>query len=261
MKITINDEHKAASKFTAIFQTLKQFTDNILFNLKDDGLYIQCLDDSHCCLFECNIKKEWFAGYEFNPNGGDADKFGLNIALFHRVLNARHESQVLEIVLDSEENPNKVEINFVGSDQGKFDKNFELSMVEVDYDLMEPKDVDTIVDLVMDVKTLTELVNQLMIFDENLTLTFKDEVIDMVSTGSDGSMKVEIKLDDVKEYAIAENSSLTQSYSLKFVLLMCQFNKLANDVSMGFSNSMPMTFKYDLGEDSFVKFHLAPKIE
>ena len=178
MKLSINDEHKSASKFTAIFQNLKQFTDNISFNFKEDGLYIQCLDDSHCCLFECTIKKDWFSEYEFNSDQ-DPDKIGLNINLFHRVLNARHESQTLEIVLDNE-NPNKVEVNFVNSNQGKFDKNFELSMVEVDYEMMEPKEVETIVDLVMDVKTLSELVNQLMIFDEVLSLTFKDEVIDMV---------------------------------------------------------------------------------
>ena len=51
-----------------------------------------------------------------------------------------------------------------------------------------------------------------------------------------------------------------QDYSLKYIQLMCQFNKLSSDIKMGFSTNMPMTMKYDLGEESCVMFHLAPKL-
>jgi hypothetical protein len=57
---------------------------------------------------------------------------------------------------------------------------------------------------------------------------------------------------------------------------MCQFNKLASDMKMGFGQHMPMTMKYTLNDDddnddmsdneaaddneSFARIHLAPKI-
>ena len=82
----------------------------------------------------------------------------------------------------------------------------------------------------------------------------------MLSICSEGSMKVDIKMEDVKEYAIAEDTILTQSYSLKYVQLMCQFNKLSTEIKMGFCKNMPMTMKYELGEESYVMFYLAPKI-
>lgn len=255
MKITISDTHKAV-KFATLIQHLKNLTENVSFYFKEDGLYIQCMDDNHCCLFESTIKSSWFNDY--NVNSGPST-IGIAMSLFYKVINARHESHTLELeVSDTDEN--HIYINFVNSNQGKFNKHFKLSLINIDYELMEPRQFDTVVDLTMDAKTLCELVNQLMIFDEVIALTFNDESIDLVSNGSEGSMKVVIKLDDVKEYAISENTTLTQSYSLKYILLMCQFNKLSSDIIMGFSNNMPMTLKYDLGDDSYVMFHLAPKI-
>ena len=75
-----------------------------------------------------------------------------------------------------------------------------------------------------------------------------------------------MKIDDIKEYAIAEGTTIVQSYSLKYIHLMCQFNKLATEMEMGFSADMPMLMKYMLGDDadaenkSYVRIHLAPKI-
>jgi proliferating cell nuclear antigen PCNA len=255
MKITISNPHKAL-KFATIIQHLKHLTENVSFYFRDDGLYIQCMDDNHCCLFECSIKSSWFDGYN---NDTGPSNVGIAMSLFNKVINARHDSQTLELEVNNSDE-NHIYINFVDSNQGKFNKHFKLSLINIDYELMEPKQFETIVDLTMDAKTLCELVNQLMIFDENLSLTFNEDSIDLISTGSDGSMKVVITLDDVKEYAISENMSLTQSYSLKYILVMCQFNKLSSNIIMGFSNNMPMTLRYDFEHDSWVIFHLAPKI-
>ena len=257
MKITISDTQKAV-KFATIIHHLKNLTENVSLYFKEDGLYIQCMDDNHCCLFECTLKSSWFDGYNYDVDNGPAT-IGIAMSLFYKVINARHESQTLELEVTNNDE-NHIYINFVDSSQGKFNKHFKLSLINIDYEIMETKQFDTVVDLTMDAKTLCELVNQLMIFDEIIALTFNDESIDLVSTGSEGSMKVVIKLDDVKEYAISENTTLTQSYSLKYILLMCQFNKLSSDIMMGFSNNMPMTLKYDLGDESYVIFHLAPKI-
>ena len=82
----------------------------------------------------------------------------------------------------------------------------------------------------------------------------------MKSSGNEGSMQVEMKIDDIKEYAIAEATTIVQSYSLKYIHLMCQFNKLAPEMNMGFSKDKPMTMKYDLLEESYVRIHLAPKM-
>uniref|UniRef100_A0A6C0HH86 Proliferating cell nuclear antigen PCNA N-terminal domain-containing protein n=1 Tax=viral metagenome TaxID=1070528 RepID=A0A6C0HH86_9ZZZZ len=257
MKIVIKDSVKA-SKFSNIIQHLKNITDNVSFYFRPAGLYIQCMDGNHCCLFECTISATWFDDYSFVAETDQAT-IGITLLLFHKVINVRHESQTLELEVTADY-PNHILVHFIGSEDGKFDKHFQLSLVSIEYEPMEPTPIDTTVDLTMDGKTLCELVNQLMIFDDVLVFTFKEDIIYLLSTGSEGSMKVDIEIEDVKEYAIAEDTILTQAYSLKYIQLMCQFNKLSSEIKMGFSNCMPMTMKYELSEDSYVMFHLAPKI-
>ena len=104
------------------------------------------------------------------------------------------------------------------------------------------------------------MINQFMIFDDVLMITFTEEKIGLTASGSEGKMRTEINIDDVKEYQIAEKIDLKQSYSLRYINLMCNFNKLSSELYMGFSDAMPMLMKYDLGENSHASFHLAPKI-
>jgi|LakMenEpi03Aug12_release.lakeMendotaPanAssembly.Ray.scaffolds.fasta_scaffold181065_3 proliferating cell nuclear antigen PCNA len=257
MKIVIKDTMKA-TKFSTIIQHLKNITDNVAFYFKTEGLYIQCMDGNHCCLFECTITSVWFDEYCFDEET-DLAMIGISMPLFYKVINVRHESQRLELELN-DAIPDHILLHFVDSEDGKFDKHFQLSLIDINYEPMAPTPIETIVDLTMDGKTLSELVNQLMIFNDVVTLSFKEDIIYLISMSSEGSMKVDIKMDDVKEYAIAEETTLNQSYSLKYIQLMCQFNKLSSDVKMGFSDAMPMTMTYDLGEESHVMFHLAPKI-
>ena len=259
MSFIISDPKKSI-KFTAMIQHLKQFTSNILLNLKPTGIYIQCLDDSHCCLFDCDLTKEWFGGKdEKNYSVEVAVSFGINLSLFHKVLNARQETQSIEIILDDKQQ-DIVCVHFINGTGGHFNKYFELSLIDLEVELMDIKLVDTLVDLTMETKTFSEMINQFMIFDDLLTITFNEDVIGLTASGSEGKMRTEIKLDDVKEYVTAEEVTLKQSYSLRYINMMCHFGKLSNDIYMGFSDSMPMHMKYDLGDNSFANFHLAPKI-
>ena len=65
MKFIIEDTRKTF-KLANIFSHLKPFTDNVVIYFKATGLYIQCMDDSHCALFECSLDKSWFTSYEFD---------------------------------------------------------------------------------------------------------------------------------------------------------------------------------------------------
>jgi proliferating cell nuclear antigen PCNA len=253
MKITIEETRKL-NKLANIFCHLKPFTDNVVIYIKPEGLFIQCMDDGHCALFECTLAKGWFASYD--PTG--LPTISVNIDMFYKVLNTREDEQTMELEY-TKENEDNINITFKG---GKTCKYFELPLINIDHEVLNTDSIkDTDIDLTIEAKTFCDLVNQLMIFDEVLTMTFNEEKIDMKSSGNDGSMKVAMQIDDIKEYAIAENTTLVQSYSLKYIHLMCQFNKLAVDINMGFSKDKPMTMRYDLLEGSSVIIHLAPKVQ
>ena len=263
MKIVFATDRKV-QQFATMITNLKNFTDIIAIYLRPDGIYIQCMDDSHVCLFESGLKAGWFATYEFDA-ATDQSCIGINIGILNKVLNTWIESQTLTIELDGK--GDKLAINFEKKNESNihFDKFFELSLVNIESELMNVQNFDTLVDLKVESKVFCALIHNLMLFNDMLTLTFNEENVECTSSGADGSMKALISVDDVEEYAIPESTTLVQNYSLRYVHLMCQFNKLATQMVMGFGESMPMRMKYNLdcandGEESFVCIHLAPKI-
>jgi proliferating cell nuclear antigen PCNA len=256
---------RSSQQFATLFAHLKNFTDNLSLYFRPHELYIQCLDDSHCCLFECRLAIGWFKEYTFDPMT-DQGCIGINIAMLNKVLTTWHESQ--ELSIEVEPSADKIFINFENSATavaGHFNKYFELPLVNLENELMDAYLFETLVDLTVDSKIFCSLISQLTIFDNTLTLTFNEEHVECVSSGNEGSMTARINVNEVKEYAIPESTTLKQSYSLRYVQMMCQFNKLSAEMELGFSEDKPMTLKYVLGETggdnaSFVRFHLAPKI-
>jgi proliferating cell nuclear antigen PCNA len=262
MKLVFANARKS-QQFSAIFANLKNFTENTSIYFKTDSVYIQCLDDSHCCLFECQLSKKWFKEYDFDP-ATDMATIGVNIAILNKILNMWNESQ--ELTIETQPDGDKLHISFESDNNsaGQFNKYFEISLVNIDSQLMDVVITDTTVDMTIESKIFYSLISQLTIFDDVLTLTFGEEEVECISSGSESSMKALIDVGWLEAYAIPEDTVLKQTYSLRYIQHMCQFNKLAPEMILGFSDDMPMVMKYDLGDnndtESFVRIHLAPKI-
>lgn len=262
MKIVFANAKKS-QQFAAIFANLKAFTDNVSIYFKTDQVYIQAMDDSHCSLFECRLMSKWFKVYEFDT-ATDMGQIAINIVMLNKVLNTWSDNQELSIEIQPDSD--KIHISFENgnADTSQFNKYYELSLIDLESQLMAVVDADTLVDMSVDSKLFHSLINQLGIFADTLSMNFNEDDIEFMSSGSDGSMTAKIKAEDLAEYAMLENTVLKQTYSLRYVQLMCQFNKLAPVMELGFSDEMPMFMKYALGDnndtESFVRIHLAPKI-
>lgn len=276
MKLTLKDSSKV-TKFSAIFQHLKQLVDCIAIYFSVDGMYIQGMDSTQICLFECKIINTWFDEYEFVDNVDDP-RICMNTSILHKVISAVDEKHAIQISYSG--NTDTLNIKFADPSDNMYNKCFKISLMDFDSELMTiPRD-ESHVDLMIDTSKFSKLVSQLLIFSDVLTLTFSDEDIKFRAEGTEGAMSSKIDLDDVKEYAIGEDSVLTQSYSLTYINLMCNFCKLNKNIIMGFSDNMPMSLTYDLEEyketsdeedvemdkvdkvkKCFVGFYLAPKLD
>ena len=257
MNLTLTDSKKIV-KLATLFANLKTLSSNVVLHFKTEGLYIQSMDDSHCSLLECNLLSTWFNAYTVLE---ETCRVGIGLQMFHKVLQSRQENQSLMLSLDAASDV--IVVAFESSDPARtsFDKRFELPLMNIEMDLVEIKE-HTEVDLELDSKLFTDLIHQLNMFDDSLTLVFQEDVIDLISSGLEGSMKAVIKIQDVKSYVIPEGPVLKQSYSLKYLQLMCQFNKLSSEMILGFGEHMPMSMRYNVSDDgdNYVRIHLAPKI-
>ena len=258
MRLLIKDPLHAA-QFAAAFEQLgaKKFADLIVLRICAKGVYMQCVDAAQVCLFDTTLTEGWFDEYEAPVQAEGEQRIGVIPRVMASVLGTWRAGQSIELSAD-DGCPDTIHLTLSG-DSDQLDKYFRVQCVEATADLHDLSGKpESQIDLVLPTKRMVELVSQLLIFDAVLRVEFGEDSISFESHGDEGSMKVNVALDDVTEYAI--ESPLRQQFSLGYLQIMCGFGKLAREIYMKFTDGQPMETKYDLGEGSSVTLYLAPKI-
>ena len=284
MRLTIENKSKM-EMFVALFQLLKNWGSCLNLHFEKTRLYIQSMDKSHICLSSINISSNWFSYYEIDTPANislDSTNFAImmNYALKHNKMEIKFEDEsdpdTIFINLSSNNNnisssnissssdiiepKKKGKVTKVKEDHNKFDHFFELGLIEVEQDTLNIPEVEYDVDFTMKSDNFSELISELMVFGSNLNIMCNEDKLEFNASGDSGKLKVNIPIDDLNEYAIAEGDSLDISYSLTHLGKMCLSTKLGQYVSLSISTEYPMAIKYDLGDNSSVAFYIAPKI-
>ena len=258
MRIQLKDVEKTA-QLCALFRGLKQFSDSIVLNLSPGGIDMQCLDSGCCCLLVCRLEKTWFEIYEFDQEN-DEPVLGFHSRTLHKVLGTRQEGQTIEITGSREQDT--VGFSFKREAQATaYDKFFQVPLISVDQEQLVPDERESEVDLVLPTRRFVEVIGQLALFDTAVTADFTEDGIEFVATGPDGSMRVELALSDVDEYAIGDGHHVQESYSLSYLQSVGTFGRLSDEIKIGVSAERPLEATYSLGDGSYTTFFLAPRIK
>lgn len=256
MKLTISDKAKK-DNFVSIFGLLKTCSSTVTMIYKKDELYIQGMDKSHVCLFEIKLESSWFNEYESK----DDDEFvTVDSHIFFNILSIIEEKQTLCLWSDSGDQLN-IECKSSSDSKGEYNKFFNIPLVDIDSNLLEIPEVEYDVDFSIKAKKMCDITSQLLIFGDIMNIKCNEDEIFIGCKGVNGEMSVNIPIDDLTEYSIAEGETMNVSYSLTYLSKMCMTTKLSSEIEFGVSTEYPMRIKYSLGEGSKFLFFIAPKIE
>jgi len=111
------------------------------------------------------------------------------------------------------------------------------------------------------------LVSEMAIFSDSLRFNISEEQIALVASGDQGEMRAEIKEEDINEFCLEEDTTLSLTLGISYVASVCAFSKLAEDIYIQCSAETPVKFQFSLdalppGESScYMRFFVAPKID
>jgi proliferating cell nuclear antigen len=217
-------------------------------------MHIQGMDKSHVCLFDLNLKKDWFNEYNVN----EQTELCFDSCIFYSMISTKGEDQQLVIKKVSEETLSIELIN--GDKKGDYSKFFTMPLVEYEYDEMNIPDTEYDAELSLPSKKVTDMLSQLSNFGDDLNIICSDDFVDFKTKGNSGEMRVNIPVDDMSSYSVVEGEDINLNYSLIYISKMCITNKLSSDIDFCLSNQCPMKIKYDLGDNSSLLFYIAPKL-
>ena len=256
MKILINDKKKK-DIFVSLFHVLKNCSSVVSITFEIDHAHIQGMDKSQICLFDAKINKSWFAQYDIK----DVTNLSFDTNIFHSIISTKGDGHDLIITMDNDNN-DILHIYFIPqeSTKGEFKKSFKLPLVEYDYAEMNIPNVEYDAEFSLSSKQISEMFSQLNNFGSDIIIKCSQEDITLTTNGDGREMTVDIPIDDLSCYSIVEGEEILLTYSLGYINKMCITNKLSNDIEFYLGNDMPMKINYNLGDDSYIMFFIAPKI-
>ena len=257
MQLTLQDKTKI-SILEAIFQLLKNASSLVQFEIFPEYLRIEGMDKSHVCLFKIQLASSWFAQYNVDKK----QSLSLDTTVLYTIL-AHVNSDTLLIKYD-DENEDILNIdllcNEIDKAKGSFDRFFSIPLIDSDFEVISIPEMEYDAEFKLECKKLQDLTSQLILFGSTLNIICNENGIDLKTIGDNGTMKVNLPIDDLSEFSISEGEELEISYSLNYIHKMCLTTKLCKEVQVSISENLPICIKYDLEENSSVLFYVAPKI-
>lgn len=258
MKLIITDFSKA-TKFQYLFSNLKIFSESINLNIDENRIYAQGMDKSQCCLFQFNLKSTWFNEYSVDE---DVPKnIGIPSSALYKMLNTRNENQSIELSHSNDED--NMDIVFSSNDTTKtYNKQFQLPLMDIDSNLLNIPDSEYDADITIKSSVIKDIADELSIFDEKINIIMDQDTVQFKTSGSEGNMTITLNNNDIIEFGIIEGETINQTYNLKLLKGICNYNKLANDVKLSISNNKPLVIRFNLDDDdNFISFYLAPYMD
>lgn len=257
MKLIISDKNKK-DKFVALFHTLKNCTSIVSIVFDVDNMHIQGIDKSHVCMFDINLQMEWFNEYSV----GKKTLICFDTHTFHSIISSNQDSNNILIHYDEscESDTINVDLTSNATVKGDFNKYFKIPLNDYDYTFMGIPKIDYDAEFSIKSKTICDIVSQMMTFGNDINIKCSEEKIDLVTNGMVGEMLVNIPIEDLSEYSVVEGDVIDLTYSLNYIHKMCLTNKLSSEINFYISNESPMKLEYDLENNSFMSFYIAPKI-
>jgi proliferating cell nuclear antigen PCNA len=266
MEIAICD-NKKAYMITTIFNHISNFIETLNLVFTTEKMYVQAMDKSHACLLEFVFLSTWFDSYNFTSD--DQLVLGVHANILYRIFSAKAESQTINIIYKADDDV--VGFDFMNGTGGEPNKYFEISLMDIPYSpLPIPNDTLANAEFTISTKRFCKLIEQLILFDEQLNIICRDDKILLEASGVEGKMKAELLQEDLIEFIVddvSDDENMSESasvidlrFSMVYIRKMCLFHQLTDEVSFRFSDINPMELKYDLGNGCYLRFFLAPQI-
>lgn len=258
MNIIINNPSHAEI-FAILFQHMKTFTDHVNIMFEKERMYIQALDSSRISIFEVVFPADWFDQYEHSEN----ITIGVNSNTLYKILNTRDKSQQINLVYNSASS-DTLKIHFTSELKTEFDKHFEVSLMDIDSELLDIPDMEYDAEFIVGSANFANIINQLKLFGDTLEIDCSEDKIMLYSSSLEqGKMFVEMKIDDLSSFVITENEKLQSSFSLAQMHNICLYNKVSKEVEIKIKKDSPLKIIYNLLDNENAKFifYLAPKID
>jgi proliferating cell nuclear antigen len=220
------------------------------FVFKPDYLELVALNSNNVVMVIFRLLSTNFEEYDIKED------FQISLSLEHFSEVLKRCDDKSKLVLDVDQNSNK--LNIVS--KGKNQKEFELSLIDFnDENLQKVPSLEFPVKIVSSSTGFTNAINDLNFLENGVTFKVDSNVFSI--EGKTNSMSGKIDLTDEIDIKSDEKKEYNCRYSIEYLKKFIKADKIVNTVELSFNEDYPLKVEYRLVDKLLLGFILAPRGE
>ena len=250
------------TKNTLKFKSIMNFIANIIgdgnFSFTEEGITFTSMDSSQISLIDMLIPKQFFSAYNPQAEDGTFITLGINIKLLVKVLNRANKND--EIILKVGDNDN-IDLSFVTS---KYNKCYCLKLMDISDSGISPFDADSPVEITIESKYFSELVNDFNDIAEDITFKITKDAeeegqnISLTGKGDMSGLEMVLCNEDLEIEGIKD---VKLDFAIKNLLNFTRGSSINKQMRIQLDNDFPMKLTYPIFDDGYIEYYIAPRVE
>lgn len=224
------------------------------FSITPEGISLRAMDPSHVAMVDFSLSKQAFDEYQCDK----PLKMGISLTGMLKFLRGIGTNEVLELSFD--EGIGKLNVQA----KGKYTRTFSMSTLElVSEEAPSPKKFTFNARVKILSSNLRQALSDAVMVSDYVRLEAATDKFVVKTSGDIASVTAEFvrgSSDVLLDLAIQQDSSAT--FSLGYLNDIVKTASVTSEVvTLEFSSDMPLKLDFEMPQDSYLRFYLAPRIE
>jgi len=246
MKLTLADSTYLKDSITVISELVHEAR----FKLTKDGIELIAMDPANVAMVVFKLLSSAFTEYELEKE----TEIAINLANFKQILRRSKANDIVSLEATSD---NKLKITL----KGKSVRTFSLPLLDIEESEQKVPNLSFPVIISTASHVLNDAIDDADIVAESVTFAAEPDKMMVSAEGDLSKASIDIQADDLTKINSDTKASVKAKYSIEYLKKMILGAKLADEVSIHFSQDYPLKLEYKVVDKVLLSFILAPRVE
>uniref|UniRef100_A0A7S3DM90 DNA sliding clamp PCNA n=1 Tax=Entomoneis paludosa TaxID=265537 RepID=A0A7S3DM90_9STRA len=242
-----------------IVESIKDLVVDTNVDVSEEEISIQCMDSAHVSLVAISLSASAFDRFRCDH----PLQLGINTGNMSKIFKMMNKSDVL--VLKAEDEGDALTLMFE-SEKNDTIADFELKLMEIDQEQMQIPDTPYKCNIKMPAGEFQRIVRDLQVLGDTCTISCTKEGIRFSVSGEIGTGNILTRANaaaekEADQVVIDMEEPVELNFALRYLNFFTKATPLSESVVISMSPDVPVVVEYPIGDEGFIKFFLAPKIE
>lgn len=252
---------EAAEQLKKILDAIKDLVTEANLECSASGISMQAMDSSHVSLVAFVLRSDGFKDYRCDRNL----TLGINLASMSKILKCADSKDSVTIKAEDSQD----QITFVFENE-KTDKvsDFELKLMDIDSEHLGIPETEYKCVVKMPSHEFQRICRDMSVIGDTVAIKATKEGVKFTVKGDVGQGNVLIKQSSSVDKESEKESTTIEleeevdlQFALRYLNFFCKSTPLCDQVTLSMSPEVPLVVEYKIGENGYVRFYLAPKID